>query len=309
MAQVRFLVGDAAHRHPPTGGLGLNTAIGDVANPAWKIAAVLAGEASDALLDSYESERMPVAARNVEHSLRNAGRHAPVAAALGLENGQSEQDGWAQISVWASDTPEGTRRRDAAAVAVAHNAEDYSQLNIEAGFAYEVGAVIPDGSSPPPGHNSATEFHPTARPGHHIPHVWLDRGGQRVSTSDLVAPLGMTLFVDAAGGPVWRRAAETVTDVRLTVVEVGGELADLSGEWASVRGTGSDGALLVRPDRHVAWRAAAALGAELTEVLRHLLHSGPAPSGAGGDLGGITDAGEALRTTPTRDPQLFTVVE
>lgn len=106
-----FLVGDAAHRHPPTGGLGLNTAIGDAANLAWKIAAVLAGQASDALLDTYETERMPVAARNVEHSLRNAGRHAPVAAALGLANGQSEEEGWAQVAVWTSDTPEGARRR------------------------------------------------------------------------------------------------------------------------------------------------------------------------------------------------------
>jgi 2,4-dichlorophenol 6-monooxygenase len=111
---------------------------------------------------------------------------------------------------------------------------------------------------------------------------------------------------------VWRRAAEAVTDVRLTIVEVGGALADPSGEWASVRGTGSDGALLVRPDRHVAWRAAATPAdpaAELTAVLHRLLHSGPAPSGSGGDLAGITNAGEALRATSTRDPRLFTVVE
>lgn len=307
-----FLVGDAAHRHPPTGGLGLNTAIGDVTNLAWKIAAVLQGEADETLLDSYESERMPVAARNVEHSLRNAGRHAPVAAALGLAQGQSEEEGWAQIAVWAADTPEGARRRAVAESAVAHNAEDYGQLNIEAGFAYEAGAVIPDGTPPPPGHESATEFHPTARPGHHIPHVWLDRAGERVSTSDLVAPEGMTLFVDAAHAATWRRAADTVTGVRLTLVEVGGALADPSGDWTSVCGTARDGALLVRPDRHVAWRVAtvpADPAAELAAALRRLIRPVPAPVGVRGDLAGITDAGEALRMGSARDTQLFTVLE
>ncbi|HKP41490.1 FAD-dependent monooxygenase [Mycobacterium sp.] len=307
-----FLVGDAAHRHPPTGGLGLNTAIGDVTNLAWKIAAVLAGEAAETLLDSYESERMPIAARNVEHSLRNAGRHAPVAGALGLAPGQSEEDGWAQIAVWAADTPEGARRRAATAVAVAHNAEDYSQLNIEAGFAYETGAVIPDGTPPPPGHDSATAFCPTARPGHHIPHIWLNRAGHPVSTSDLVAPEGMTLFVDAAHAVTWRRAAETITGVRLTVVEVDDTLADPSGEWTSVRGTRADGALLVRPDRHVAWRVANAPAdpaAALAAALRRLLHPEPAPPGFRGDLAGITDAGEALRVSPPGDPRLFTVVD
>ncbi|WP_329406709.1 FAD-dependent monooxygenase [Nocardia vinacea] len=307
-----FLVGDAAHRHPPTGGLGLNTAIGDVTNLAWKVAAVLKGEADETLLDTYESERMPVAARNVEHSLRNAGRHAPVAAALGLVKGQSEEEGWAQIAVWAADTPEGARRRVAAESAVAHNAEDYGQLNIEAGFAYEAGAVIPDGTPPPPGHDSATEFHPTARPGHHIPHVWLDRDGQRVSTSDLVAPEGMTLFVDVAHAAAWRRAAETVDGVRLTLVEVGGALADPSGAWTSVRGTAPDGALLVRPDRHVAWRVAtvpADPATELAAALRLLVRPVSALVGVRRDLAGITDAGEALRVGSAHDPRLFTVLE
>ncbi|MGQ4601134.1 FAD-dependent monooxygenase [Nocardia sp. R6R-6] len=307
-----FLAGDAAHRHPPTGGLGLNTAIGDVTNLAWKIAAVLQGTAAETLLDSYESERMPVAARNVEHSLRNAGRHAPVAAALGLAKGQSDEEGWAQIAVWAADTPEGARRRTASDSAVAHNAEDYGQLNIEAGFVYEAGAVIPDGTPPPLGHDSATEFNPTARPGHHIPHVWLVRDGERLSTSDLVAPEGMTLFVDHAHAAVWRRAAETVTWVRLTLVEVGGELADPSGEWTSMRGTAPDGALLVRPDRHVAWRAATAPAdptAELAATLQLLLRPAPAPARVRGDLAGITDAGEALRVGPARDARLFSVLE
>src|SRR3954451_10437280 len=203
-----MIVGDAAHRHPPTGGLGLNTAIGDVSNLAWKLAAVLRGVAGDALLDTYESERKPVAARNVEHSLLNAGRHAPIAAAVGLRAGMSDEDGWREVAVWASETAEGARRRALSAEAVAENAEDYSQLNIEAGFAYESGAVVPDGTAPPPHHDSATIFEPTARPGHHIPHCWVERDGVPVSTVDLVAPTGFTVFAPVAAETSWNDAAE-----------------------------------------------------------------------------------------------------
>jgi 2,4-dichlorophenol 6-monooxygenase len=346
-----FLAGDAAHRHPPTGGLGLNTAVGDAANLGWKLAAVLHGQAGDGLLDSYEPERRAVAARNVEHSLRNAGRHAPIGAAMGLAKGMPVDRGWAELAVWAGDTPEGERRRAATRAAVEHNAEDYSQLNIEAGFAYQVGALVPDGSPPPPEHDSATVFTPTARPGHHVPHVWLRGPDGPVSSSDLVAAEGLTLFVDAEHAEPWRTAAATaaatiacpLTVVPITVPptpresglsahRVGDsstpepadpaldvpELTDPDGEWAAVRGTTATGAVLVRPDRHVAWRAslapvnsAAALAEVLTGVLHSLLYDVPArPDGdplAG--LKAIAEAGEALRTGRARTARLFTVVD
>jgi len=124
-----FLAGDAAHRHPPTGGLGLNCGVQDAHNLAWKLAAVLDGYGDDALLDSYESERRPIAAYYTAHALENATRHAPIGTALGLRPDQSEEAGWREIEVWTSDTPEGERRRKAVAAAVAANAADYSQLN------------------------------------------------------------------------------------------------------------------------------------------------------------------------------------
>lgn len=304
-----FLVGDAAHRHPPTGGLGLNTAIGDVSNLAWKVAAVLHGQASPELLDTYEAERMPVAARNVEHSLRNAGRHGPVAAALGLRAGMSEEEGWAEIARWAEHSAEGERRRAETAVAVAHNAEDYSQLNIEAGFSYHSAAVLDDGTPPPAGHDTATEFEPTARPGHHVPHVWLTRGHEQVSTSDLVEPAGLTLFADAAGGVDWAGAA---AGLPVTVIEIGGGLSDPTGGWSAVRGTTASGAVLVRPDRHVAWRIPEAPenpAAELARVVAAVLHPEAATTRERFTTDGITDAGEALRTGASRDPSLFTVID
>ncbi|HWS93770.1 MAG TPA: FAD-dependent monooxygenase, partial [Mycobacterium sp.] len=70
-----FVAGDAAHRHPPTGGLGLNSAVHDVHNLCWKLAAVLAGEAGDGLLDTYEAERRPVNRRNIDNSVACAMAH------------------------------------------------------------------------------------------------------------------------------------------------------------------------------------------------------------------------------------------
>ena len=65
-----FLVGDAAHVHPPMGGQGLNTSVQDAYNLGWKLGAVLAGSAAEALLDTYEAERRPVAAEMLGLSTR-----------------------------------------------------------------------------------------------------------------------------------------------------------------------------------------------------------------------------------------------
>ena len=259
-----FLAGDAAHRHPPTGGLGLNGGVQDAHNLAWKLAAVLHGTAPESLLDSYERERRPIAAYNTAHSLENAGRHAPIGAALGLRPGLSEEEGWQQIAVFTSDTPEGDARRAAVAAAVAGNSDDYSQLNVEAGFTYSVGAIVPDGSPLPATASSPIAFVPNTRPGHHLPHVWL---GDGTSTLDLVKDSGFTLFVDPSASAEWLAAA---SGLPVSVVVV----SDDDTEWADVRGVGPGGAVLARPDRKVGWRVASlpedpanALGAALDTIL------------------------------------------
>ncbi|HZO37080.1 MAG TPA: FAD-dependent monooxygenase [Solirubrobacteraceae bacterium] len=299
-----FLVGDSAHRHPPTGGLGLNTGVQDVFNLCWKLIAVLRGYAGDALLDTYEAERQPIATFNVEHSLLNAGKHAGVAAAIGLRADQSEEHGWREVDVWASDTPEGRQRRAASDAAIASNAEDFSQLNVEAGFSYERGAVIPDGTpAPPRPSESPIEFTPTARPGHHVPHVYLAAGDGWVSTVDLVAAEGFTLFVSAGDEQAWQEAAGSVaaeSGCPLSVVSVDGYLADRDSTWAAVRGIGPGGVVLVRPDKHVGWRAdpsPAAREGELRAAVWQLLHAGAAPAdpAAPALLAGIERAADALR--------------
>jgi 2,4-dichlorophenol 6-monooxygenase len=270
-----FLAGDAAHRHPPTGGLGLNAGVQDAHNLAWKLAAVLKGQANESLLDTYEAERRPVTAHYTAHSLENAGRHAPIGNALGLEPGVSEDEGWHEVEVFVSDSPAGEKRRALVAEAVAENANDYSQLNVEAGFFYSTGALIPDGT-PPPAADSPVDFHPTTRPGHHLPHVWLSDcvGGAPLSTLDLLSRLGFTLFVASAHTAEWKAAAaQSSADAGypITVVVV----SPRETEWVDVREVDEGGAVLVRPDSKIAWRSASlpadpggVLGQAVNTILR-----------------------------------------
>ena len=112
-----FLVGDAAHRHPPTGGLGLNAAVQDVHNLTWKLASVLSGVADPILLESYEDERRPVAQKIVEQALSSFFQHAELDQAVGLDP-EDAAAGWAALEVLFSDTAAGNDRRtqvDAAA--------------------------------------------------------------------------------------------------------------------------------------------------------------------------------------------------
>ncbi|HEY1969757.1 MAG TPA: FAD-dependent monooxygenase, partial [Pseudonocardia sp.] len=108
-----FLLGDAAHRHPPTGGLGLNSAVHDAHNLCWKIAAVLAGRAGDRLLDTYTDERRPVDAANIEAAVTAAMNHSNVVTALGLSPAKSAAANWESLRPLWSEQPDSTDRRHA----------------------------------------------------------------------------------------------------------------------------------------------------------------------------------------------------
>lgn len=268
-----FLVGNAAHRHPPTGGLGLNTAVQDVDNLTWKIYQVLREEAGDELLDSYDAERRPVGLFNVRHSLENVGGHRRVAAAMGLGADTSIEDGWAAIDAWLALDAEGDRLRAGVADAVASNADDYGQLNVELGFFYGEGAVVPDGSPPPVSNNPLRDYVPTTRPGHHLPHAWISKGTLRASTLELIDRRKFTLLVDPRYLPTWADAVAEY-DLPVEVIAVASDPdGGQPGSWASMREIDASGAILVRPDRHVAWRTMtlpAEPGAELAAALRTL---------------------------------------
>ncbi|MGN9788342.1 FAD-dependent monooxygenase [Nonomuraea sp. ZG12] len=220
-----FLAGDAAHVATPQGGFGMNCGIQDAHNLAWKLAAVLRGAAGPALLDTYTAERRPIAARTVDESLNNA-----LITFRMMEGRLSMRE--------AVDQQAGRR----------------SCEGLVLGFGYESAAVIPDGTPAPAPGDPYRVYVPSARPGHRAPHVWLAGPDGPVSTLDLLGPR----FTLMTASPAWARAALPAahrTGCDLTAVEI---LPDrgtyTSATWAVEYGVGAAGAVLVRPDGHVAWR-------------------------------------------------------
>jgi len=247
-AERVFLAGDSAHRFPPTGGLGLNTGVQDAHNLAWKLAGVERGWARSALLDTYEVERRPVAQVNADVSLRNATRLLEVYQALGTLG-----DRPAARAAFAATLAE-PAARDRVAAAIADQAEHFDMLGLQLGFAYARGALIRDGDGVAAPAGAVRSFVPSAAPGCRIPHGWVVCRGARCSSLDVLAPDRFTL-ISGTDGPDWDAAAATIDDVPLDSIVLGRDVVDPSSAWKTLLDLECGGAILVRPDQHVAWRA------------------------------------------------------
>ncbi|MFI1372206.1 FAD-dependent oxidoreductase [Streptomyces longwoodensis] len=227
-----LLAGDSAHEMSPTGAFGSNTGIQDAHNLAWKLAAVLGGWAGDGLLDTYDSERRPVAeatsaraaARSVEHS------HPGYAPAPEAGGGGGRAGGI---------------------------------LNVALGYRYPQGAVV--------GTDPAAQVVPdklalTGEPGSRAPHLWVRHRGVRVSTLDLFETSLVLLSGGPGPGPAgvdcdWHGAAVRLAErlsVPLVSLRLGPDaelVPDDDTDWAGRLGISPAGAMLVRPDGFVAWRS------------------------------------------------------
>jgi 2,4-dichlorophenol 6-monooxygenase len=157
-----FLLGDAAHRHPPTGGLGLTSAIHDAQNLCWKLALVHAGDAAPALLDTYEAERRPVDERNARRSLENALNHFQIAAALGVSHENTPEQNMEQLRRMWSGRPEDAAHRSGVLRAMRAQSMEFSELNVEYGYCYQSSAVVPDGSGAPVSANEIRVYQPSS---------------------------------------------------------------------------------------------------------------------------------------------------
>lgn len=254
-----FLAGDAAHRHTPMGGLGLNSGIQDAHNLSWKIAAVVKGEAGEALLDSYEPERQPVARRNADFATFAFFNHLTAASGFGMVPGAPADYNREILTRLFSDTQDGATRRVRLHETFNTLRLESRATDLELGFEYGASpAVVLDGTPPPPRDPALHDYIPVARPGHRLPHAWLDHGDQRVSTHDLLEPGRFILITGALAEP-WADAAEDVREraginIRVHSVGAEGEFHDVDGAWAALRGHDDTGAVLVRPDGHVAFR-------------------------------------------------------
>jgi 2,4-dichlorophenol 6-monooxygenase len=266
-----FLLGDAAHRHPPTGGLGLTSAIHDAHNLCWKLAAVLEGQASPGLLDSYEPERRSADERNAQRSLENAVNQFNIVADAGVSHENRPEENWANLRRLWSGRPEDSEHLSRVLRRIRMQSMEFNELNVELGYSYESAAIVPDGSPPPDPVDEVRVYEPSTRPGAPLPHAWIDdEDGRRRPIKNLVQP-GRFLLITGEEGEPWCEAARHLADdgVPLDALRIGhvdGDLYDPRCMWVSRREIDPDGTILVRPDRFVAWRNPTASEAPFDEL-------------------------------------------
>ena len=220
-----FLAGDAAHAHPPNGGLGMNTGIQDAFDLGWKLAAVLGGWGGEGLLESYDCERRPASARAAEVSLKNYRRLVSAA----------------QRAEIYSATPEGdAARRAIGDRLVEENEKTWHPVGVHLGYIYHPSPiVVPDGTRKP--EDDTFGYQPTAFPGSRAPHVWL---APQKSMLDLFGDgFALLKFSDVSTDTIERAAARRGVPLRIHRVE--------HRDAAALYGRAL---VLVRPDGHVAWR-------------------------------------------------------
>jgi putative polyketide hydroxylase len=241
-----FLLGDAAHTMPAYKGLGLNTAIQSAQNLAWKLAAIIRGQGTQELLATYHGERHPVGRFAAHQSLTGPG------AAL---------------------LPEGVKSKLLA------EKEELPFFYPIVGYRYRSQAILSEDPAPAsPGQIELLECPEfTGKPGTRVPHLWVERAGQRISTLDLLD--GRFVLLAGPAGASWQKAASEVAGslgIELATYRLGadGELLDLEQTWQTKMGVSAEGVVLVRPDGFVAWRSSilpANPAQQLEQVFAHIL--------------------------------------
>ncbi|HJS78708.1 MAG TPA: FAD-dependent monooxygenase [Burkholderiales bacterium] len=211
-----FLAGDAVHLVIPTGGLGMNSGVGDAIDLGWKLAATLQGWGGPKLLASYEAERRPIGARNVA-----ASRYA----SLGRRK-------WRAL--W-RDLDELVR------VAEMEQRKSNEMIGAELGYRCAGSPIIADEPGGP--EDDFRRYVPTTWPGARLPHVWLDG---HVAIQDRI-PEGYTLL--RLGG-----SDADASTLGNAIKALGTPFQVLDIPDAIARDVYGVDFLLLRPDLHVAWR-------------------------------------------------------
>ncbi|CAI7596252.1 unnamed protein product [Penicillium glandicola] len=240
-----FVVGDAAHAFPPTGGLGVNTGIADAQNLAWKIHAVERAWADDSVLATYGKERRPVAVANAHQSVKNQVKLRSLKAAL--------RD--APEDRTSSDGSEWQKRLDGE---LADNAEHFDSIRLQIGYIY--GEEISD--------EPCSLYVPGAIPGSRLPHAWILHDKKRISTLDLVDGTGFVLLLSPGSTDLLSDKVSKIASVPIHTFSVGEDFQVIDESWVDAVRLSSRGlGLLIRPDQHIIGLAGSA------EEVGHLLKS------------------------------------
>jgi len=223
------LAGDSAHLVIPTGGLGMNTGVGDAIDLSWKLAAVLQGWGGPKLLSSYEVERRQVGDRNI-----GASRYA----SLGRRKWRSQ---WAPG--FSDDTAQGSSlRENLARVADVEQRKTNEMIGAELGYRYVDSPLIWDEPGGP--EQSFRIYDPAPWTGVRLPHIWVKPG---VSIQDLI---GRTYALLRMG-----KHAQDLDPIVKAFREIGAPITVLDFPHDRYRDLYGANHLLVRPDLHIAWRS------------------------------------------------------
>jgi len=225
-----FLIGDAAHRFPPSGGLGLNTGVLEANNLAWKIAGVMKGWASQKLLASYEHECQPIATQNAHQSLENAKRLGALSElSCPAEIWQSET----AFTEWLNEGGRQERINEAVEI----QREHFNSIGLQLGFNYNEEYT-----------GDIEVFVPRADVGFRLPHTWLTKGGQKMSTLDLLDPTAFTIISGPESGN-WSMLCEELGIPNNPIIL--NDSYEGAKAWLKSIDLPETGALVVRPDGHI----------------------------------------------------------
>jgi 2-polyprenyl-6-methoxyphenol hydroxylase-like FAD-dependent oxidoreductase len=223
-----FLAGDSAHLMIPTGGLGMNTGVGDAIDLSWKLAATLRGWGGPNLLRSYEIERRQVGDRNI-----GASRYA--------STGRRKWRSMYQPNI-RDNTPEGRRTRETLArIADDEQRKSNEMIGAEMGYRYVASPVIMNVPGGP--EHLFRDYVPTTWPGARLPHVWLNDGSavqDRIGDGYTILRLG--------------RSGEDIDGLKSAIQSFGGPVDTLDIPDRLAREIYGADLLLLRPDMHVVWR-------------------------------------------------------
>jgi len=242
-----FLAGDAAHRLPPTGGFGMNTGIQDVHNLAWKLAFVINHHVADSLLDTYYDERAPIAKQNIEWSTENAKLYVEIYQAISM----------------------GDMERLKIKLHEQHRNLNFTGLDL--GFIYHSSAIKSENNQILS--ISPSKYVPTTLPGSRAPHLMLIKNGKSISIFDIFEK-DFVLLIGSKGEP-WRTAANELSKtlpfiLKIYMIATNGDLVDPDNHWHDIYTVTPSGAVLVRPDGHVAWRSISMVYEPKVELQKYL---------------------------------------